>query len=265
MNKIITFILIVVTFIGHSQDVENEIKNLKSSDEVTKYWQDIKSLDQTNRGLNTNDSIDNINYKKVIYLIKYFGYPKGSMIPNLIVTHQRSRNVNEYYFPIFYQAYKAGQADTSWFFHILRGIHRTRFGRDFVRGRKIEPKDVDTIVKRLSPYTNTEVDLSTNKFDELFNKYVTELKNITSSEIVYRWSTPEKDLLFFYRYQNKLFYLKIWNDGSCGFPQEIKFNQDKNQYEYVEVMYDDFFKIDDNKNLSIFMNGNKVIDLKIDQ
>jgi hypothetical protein len=255
----------VVSLHGHSQDIEKEIKSLKSADEVNKYWQDIKTLDQGKRGLNSNDSLDNINYKKVIYLIKYHGYPKGSMIPNLIVTHQRSRNVNEYYFPIFYQAYKSGQADTTWFFHILRGIHRVRFGRDFVRGRKIEPKDVDTIVKRLSPYINTKVDLSTNKFDELFNKYVNDLKNITSSEVVYRWATPEKDLLYFYRYQNKLYYLKIWNDGSCGFPQEIKFNPDKNQYEYVEVMYDDFFKIDDNKNLSVFMSGNKVLEVKIEQ
>lgn len=244
-----------ITFLGYSQDFEKEIKNLRSPEEIQNYWVNLNNLDQSKRGINTDDTLDNNNFKKVILLIKYYGYPKGSRIPNIIATHQRAGYVLEYYFPILYQAYKSGEADTSWFFHNLRGIHRTRFGRDFIRGRKIEPKDVDTLIKRLSPFINTEIDLSIDKFDSLYNKYIFDLNSITNSEILYSWVTADKSHCFFYRFQNKIYYHLLYQDNSCTFPQEIKLNIDKNQYEYVDSFDNDFFIINDKSNLQIFKSG----------
>lgn len=259
-------LIIVLTFacLGHSQDFEKEIKNLKTPEEIEKYWNNLKDLDQSKRGLSTNDTLDNNNFKKVILLIKYHGYPKGSRIPNIIVTHQRSRNVNEYYFPIFYQAYKNGEADSGWFYHILRAVHRQRYGRDFIRGRKIDAKNVDTIMGRMQPYLNPKVDLSIIKFDSLYNKYISNLKAITSSEAMHSWITADKSHCFFYKFQDKLYYYMLWQDNSSSFPQEIKFNKEKNQYEYADSFANDYFIVDENKNLQIFQSGKLKLDAKIE-
>lgn len=253
-------LLLLIWTKAHSQNIEKEIKKIKSAEELNQYWLNLKSLDQANRGVNSNDSIDNVNYKKVILLIKDHGYPKGSMIPNLIATHQRSLYVNEYYLPVFYDAYKKGLADTTWFYHILRGVHRGRFGRDFVRNRNISDSDVDTMMKRLSPFISKKINLSTQKFDYLFKKYLFDLHKITSSEIVHEWKNNDNDSYFIYRYKNKLFYYKLFADGSSRFPQEIKYNQASDRYEYVNVIKNDYLIIKKDSSLQIFLND----DLKED-
>ncbi len=276
MKKYILFIIaLIFTCIGHSQDFEKEIKNLKTPEEINKYWENIRELDQSKRGLNSDSILDNNNYKKVILLIKYHGYPKGSIIPNLIAVHQNSRYVNEYYFPIFYQAYKNGEADSFWFLHSLRGLHRERFGRDLIRnnaitvgtwsyyGHQLSPKDMDTVVKRLSKFLNKKVDFSIQKFDSLFEKYYSDVRLITNSELLDQWLSNENTRYYFYKFQNKIYYQKIYPDNSFGFPIEIKFNKEKNQYEYLEWIDNDFFIIDDNKNLQIYESGKLIEEAKI--
>lgn len=144
------------------QGIESEIKSLNTKSEIDAYWQTIKDLDQKLRGLETSDSNDNSNFKKVIITLKYHGFPAHSKIPILIAIHQKSAWVNEYYFPIFYSAYQAGKADSAWFFHYLRGIYRNRFDRDLVRGRPIEAKDVKLFLAQLSPFLNWNVILVSN-------------------------------------------------------------------------------------------------------
>ncbi len=263
-KAILLTIVLTFAYLGRSQDFEKEIKNLKTPEDIKIYWDNLKDLDQSKRGLSTNDTLDNNNFKKVILLIKYHGYPKGSRVPNIIVTHQRSRDVREFYFPIFYQAYKNGEADTGWFFHILRGVHRGRYGRDFIRGRQIEPKDVDTIMGRMQPYLNPKIDLSIDKFDFLYNKYISDLKAITSSEVMHSWVTTDKSHCFFYKFLNKLYFYMLYSDNSSGFPQEIKFNSEKNQYEYADSFDNDFFIIDDKRNLQAFQSGKLRLEAKIE-
>ena len=237
-----------------SQNFQLEINNIKSDEDLAKYWINIKDIDQSKRGLASSDSIDNVNYKKVILLVEKFGYPINSIIPNLVAIHQRSLYVNEYYFPIYYNAYKSGKADTFWFYQQLRGIHRGRFGRDYIRGRKLTDKDVDTLMKRLSPYLNSTLDFSILKFDSLYSKYIADLNKITTSELIHKWKNKENDMYCFYRYNNKLFYHKVYSDGSGGWPQEIKFNELENRYEYIYVIHKDYFKIDANNDLQIFVD-----------
>ena len=251
------YLILLLLSIGiqsYSQNIEQEIINIKSPEEINQYLLNIKSLDQSNRRLNSVDSIDNLNFKKIILLIKNHGYPKGSMIPNLIATHQRSLYVNEYYLPVFYNAYKTGQSDTTWFYHVLRGVHRGQFGRDFVRNRGIMDSDVDTMMKRLSPYLNKKANLSIEKFDSLYKKYISDLHNITSSQVIYNWKNNENDSYFIYKYKEKLFYYKLYSDGSSRLPQEIRYNKTSRRYEYINVIKNDYLLIKEDSTLQVFLN-----------
>ena len=120
-------------------------------------------------------------------------------------------------------------------------------------------------MRRMKPYLNPNVDLSIVKFDFLYNKYISDLKAITDSEVMHSWVTPDKSHCFFYKFQYKLYFYMLYSDNSSGFPQEIKFNSEKNQYEYADPFDNDFFIIDDKKNLQAFQSGKLRLEAEIEQ
>lgn len=244
----------IYSSLSSAQEYVNKIKSI-SYIEVEEYWETMHYIDQSKRGTETDVQADNDNFKKVILMIRYHGYPTGSLIPNLIFTHQRSTYVREHYFPVFYEAYKNGKADTSWFLHNLRGMFRDRFGCDLIKDRKLNAGDVDTLLSHLKPFISGEIDLTITKFDSLYTSYIHDINKIKQGNRLYKWSSSDGTTHSFYRLGDKLYYLKEHADKSGPFPQLIIADADVKTYRYVERVNEDYFVLDNELNLNIFRNG----------
>ena len=229
-----------------AQDLETEIKNLQTSEKVSAYWESLRLADLEHRAADRIIANDNLNYKKTILLLKYYGFPYKSKVPFVIAVHQQSRNVNEYYFPVFYEAFKSGKTDTIWFFHFLRGLYRMRFDRDLVRHRAIYLSDIDTFLTLLKPFIKQTPDYSLQPFDSLHALYTNDLKKITTGKVLSRWANADNDSVVFYKVNNKTYYLHYWRDGSCTFPQEVTWNKKKSRYDFVVKSYDDYVAVLEN-------------------
>ena len=141
-QRIIFFLLTFgITQASLAQSLEQEVQALQGPEEVPAYWEDIERTDQAHRGLNTIDSLDNIDLKKVILMIQYHGYPTGNPVPNLVFTHQRSAYVREHYFPILLLAWEQAQADTFWFMRNVRMGHEAKT----VKGMQVSSRAVQVI------------------------------------------------------------------------------------------------------------------------
>ncbi len=162
-------------------NIEQEILALRTEAQVTRYWRKIRKVDQAHRGLNTIDSLDNLNLKKTILMIRHHGFPKGNMTPNLVLTHQRSAYVREHYFPIFHEAYKAAEADSFWFLPNVRGLHRGRYARYIVQPTA---SNYISVLDRLSEWIPAEVRYDHSPFDSLFTTYLRDVEHIISTEPV---------------------------------------------------------------------------------
>jgi len=249
--KMKIYTLLVIYLVVHvdlfAQDFENEIRNLKTNEEIQNYWLRLKELDQNHRGLEAIDTNDNNNYKKAILTIKHHGFPAQSKIPFVIAVHQQSTFVNEYYFPIFYSAYQTGVADSNWFYHYLRGLYRKRFVRDLIRGRQIEHADVDSILVYLTPFLNKTCDYSINRFDSLFNLYNFEISKITTQDTISAWRNEDNDWIYLYKCADRTYFQKVWRDKSNGWPQEVKLFNGKNRYDFAFKTHVDYVIIENKK------------------
>jgi hypothetical protein len=244
---ILLYLFLLSNTILFGQDFETEIKNLKTNEEIEKYWLKIKEDDHNHRGRDRIDTNDNNNYKKSILTIKHHGFPANSKIPFVIAVHQASAFVNEYYFPIFYSAYQSGLADSSWFYHYLRGLYRNRFDRDLIRGRQIEDTDVDSILIYLTPFLKTTCDYSINPFDSLFNLYNSEISKITTQDTLSAWRNEDNDWIYLFKYADKTYFQKVWRDKSNGWPQEVKLFNGRHRYDFVFKTHLDYVLIENKK------------------
>lgn len=248
MKYHILFVLYILFYSdSFSQDFETEIRNLKTNEEVQNYWLKLKELDHSHRGLETIDTNDNNNYKKAILTIKHHGFPAQSKIPFVIAIHQKSTFVNEYYFPIFYSAYQSGLADSSWFYHYLRGLYRKRFDRDLIRGRQIEAADVDSILVYLKPFLKTTCDYNINPFDSLFNLYNSEINKITTQDTLSKWRNEDNDWIYLFKYARKTYFLKVWRDNSHGWPLEVKLTKGRQRLNFTFKTHNDYVLIESKK------------------
>jgi hypothetical protein len=245
---ILLYLFLLSNSILFGQAFETEIKNLRTNEEIEKYWLKLKENDHSHRGRDRIDTNDNNNYKKSILTIKHHGFPANSKIPFVIAVHQKSTFVNEYYFPIFYFAYKKGGVDSNWFYHYLRGLYRNRFERDLIRGREIGPEEVDSIVFSLKPFLNFKIDYSIESFDSLHNLHTSEMNKIIKSDTLSIWTNMDSGKIYFINYLGRIYSHKVWNDNSYAWPQEIVFNKRKKRYDFLTKKHDDYMLID-NKNL----------------
>ena len=236
-----------------AQSLEEEIRHLPK-DRVTLYWQTIMHDDNDHRGRNTIDSLDNVNLKKTILMIRYHGYPKGNVTPNLVFTHQRSDYVREHYFPIFLDAYLNAKADTGWFMHNVLGLHRGRFARDLVQP---DVSNYQTVLARMSPWVPQEVSYDLAPFDSLFTTYVRDVKRITSGEPIKQWRTKENDRITWYRVDGTLYTYKFWRDGSYSTPQAIFHDPPSGRYRYREDVPGTWLEIAADGSLVVFSGGHE--------
>ena len=249
----ILFLLLVfvATSTVSAQSLEQEVRSLKRPEEITAYWQTIKETDMAHRGLNTVDSLDNLNLKKVVLMIKVHGYPKGSLIPNLVFTHQRSAYVREHYFPIFLEAFLNAKADTSWFMHNVLGLHRGRFGRDFV-----EPNagNYRTVLDRLAPWLSDSVSYDLAPFDSLYRTYLRDVHRITGTPPVHRWVTPDNNHMYWYKVDGVLYSNMLWFDNSYAMPQPIAYDRSSDTYKFLQDVPGTYMRIDKDGYLLVFGN-----------
>jgi hypothetical protein len=242
----------VSLFLGLSpvvgQDLDHQIRNLRSAAEVEGMWASISTADQAHRGLGTVDSIDNLNFKRMVLLIKHHGYPTGSITPNVVFTHQRSAYIREHYFPILHQAYLDGKADAYWFMHNVKGLHRGRFGFDLV-----QPSDstYERLLARLSPYLNGSVSYDLGAFDSLYTSYIKDVERIISARATHRWVNAENDRVSIHHVREDFYFFKLWSDGSYGMPQRIHRNPNGNKYTFVEPANKAYLIVDTAGNLTI--------------
>jgi hypothetical protein len=226
------FLLLVLTAAPAlwAQAIEQEVLSLQGPQEIAAYWQVIQDADQAHRGLNTIDSLDNVNLKKVILMIEYHGYPKGNLVPNLVFTHQRSAYVREYYFPILLQAWEKAEADTFWFMRNVRGLHRGRFARDFVEP---DAGNYRAVLDRVSPWVADSLSYDLAPFDSLYSAYLRDVRRITDAPPVRQWATPENDRTTWYEVDGVLYTHKVWRDGSYAMPQPIAPDPESGAYNYL--------------------------------
>lgn len=241
----------------HCQNIEREIQLLSTDEQIATYWQGIFKEDQAYRNVNTNDSIDNLNFKKVILMIKYHGYPKDNITPNVVFTHQYSNFVCEHYFPIFYDAYVNGVADTFWFMHDLRRLHRGRFGRDLVQP---DTSNYQQVLERMAPYLPDTIDLGIEIFDSLFFAYKQQMESVVSTHPVKQWETdfygPYHCLLY---YVNGQYFLhKRWTRDAI-LPQRVFYDQASGHVHYKDNCCDSYYAIDADGNLQEYQNNTPVL------
>lgn len=236
-----------------------EIEQLSSKNEIEAYWKAIKKADQKFRGLATKTTNDNLNFKKTILMIKNHGYPSKNefgyqvnIIPNFVFSHQASLFVQERYFAVFYDAYQKGLVDTTEFLINLRGIHRTKWNRDLIRGRDLTAQDIPTLIESIGDINTTHPDYSLFYFETHFKKFETEVEKITSEELLGSWKTERTHIYSFFKRNRSLYVFLKYRDGSHALPQRIHFNSKNTHYEYSKKLpLNDYFEIDQHGNLLV--------------
>lgn len=240
---------VAVSLHTSAQSLEEEIRDLPSKDWVTLYWQLIDQTDQAHRGRHSIDSLDNLNFKKVILMIKYHGYPKGSTVPNQVFNHQRSAYVREYYFPIFLDAYLNGKADTFWFMHNVRHLHYDRFAGDLVDP---DAGNYRTVLDGLAPWVSDSRSYDLTPFDSLYSTYLRDVHRITDTPPVHRWVTPENDHVSWHRVDGVLYFFKLWHDNSYAMPQPIAYDRDSDTYQFLREVPGTYMRIDKDGYLLVY-------------
>ena len=242
--------------------LENEILQLKNQETIKNYWLEIHDTDQAHRGLKSIDSLDNLNFKKMILLIQHHGYPtqeeyggKVNLTPNIVFTHQTSEYINRRYFPILHQAFLEGKADTSWFLHNVKGLHRGKYGRDLIRTRELKIGDINTILNALEIPLQPKIDYNLTEFDNLFTSFHTDVAKIRSAEIKGKWMNDDGDYFLLTEFEKRLFFLKVYRDNSFSSPQEVKQFPNEQKYEYVhDLGFKDYFIVDKDLNLILHLD-----------
>jgi hypothetical protein len=240
--QIVLIIPIVVFGQMSNDEIESEISSLNDSKQLQEYWISLHKKDQSVRGKfsETQTKVDRENLKKMVTLIKYHGYPSGfcygcvapttgNFTPNIIVTHSTVRLVNEFVFPILKEAYNEGKANEFWYIHNLMGMVRSRYGRDFYE-KKVE--NISKFYEKLEPFVAKKVQYDLVVIDSLYKVHDKELNEILTSTLIF--SKKQKGIRNnIYKLNNgKLYWQRVYTDGSFNFPQEIYFD-DKKGLRYV--------------------------------
>lgn len=266
-----TIILIIIylplLLFGQNNTVlENEIKSLVNKEEIKSYWNFIHVTDQSNRGGESKYDVDLVNFKRVVLMIKYHGYPVGfrfgtddssenkNYTPNIVFTHVKAVNVKEYFFPILYNAYKDNIADEFYFLHSLNSILLGRFDRNFYPKTSI---NIYTNIKLISDYVDTNrITYDLNLIDSLDCAYRKQVNEIINSKVVFSCKTKIKSILeivvrdriLIYNYCGEYYLLLKYRDDTYNLPQSVYYDNNKNvikfkQLEDVKSFYSSHKKI----------------------
>jgi hypothetical protein len=249
MKHLILLILIISGYQSLAQktnaELEREISTLKSNQEIRAYWTKLHQDDQSVRGKVTEEQreTDRENIKKMLLLFKYHGYPlafsygnkssssdQNNFTPNIILTHNKVLTINEFIFPILKQAYVEGKANEFWYIHNLRGMTRARYGRDFHAKTK---ENIPLFYEKLSPFVEDSISYDIEKIDSLFRDYDLELSKIVGSKLIFSKKTKRIRHNIYKTKTGKIYWQKVYPDGSFNFPQEIYLDQENNCLRYT--------------------------------
>jgi len=225
-------------------ELDSEISALKSDKEIREYWIKIHKDDQSVRGKVTDvqREMDRENIKKMILLFKFYGYPSGfsfgnkpsssnqnNFTPNIVLTHNKVLAVNELMFPILKQAYIEGKANEFWYIHNLRGMTRARYGRDFYTKTK---ENIPKFYEKLSPFVKDTITYDLEKIDSIFKEHDLKLSEILNSKLVFSEKKKRVRHNIYKTDAGKMYWQKVFSDGSFNFPQEIYLDKENHCLRY---------------------------------
>ncbi len=238
-----------------NEELDHEIAALKSENEIQQYWNTIHKIDQSNRGRNVDKLKDVDNFKRVILMFKYHGYPTGfcygcnspdstknlNFTPNIVFTHQSSMYLREYYFQIFLKAYNDGMANEFWFLHNVRGLTLGRYDRVFYE-KKVENLKSNLVI--MEPYLNKEITYDISKVDSLYMLHWKESNLFTNSNLLYSENIKiyyfldvfARDKINIYELNNEYYCQKLFRDGSFCMPQKIIYDKNLDTINYREIV-----------------------------
>lgn len=257
----IFYFLVFITLVSckkKNDPLEQEIIDLNAK-EVISYWEHLYQLDQTFRGLESNDSIDNDNFRKMVLLIKHHGYPskkehgeKANLTPNIIFTHQTSSYVVKTYFPILHEALQQGKADTTWFLHNLYGLQKCDYSRSIIRGREIMIDDIPTIFNHVNLPLDAKPNYDLSSFDQFYQDYIDEVQQIQSGQRLGEWKNERMGHYSIFAWNNNFYIQHMYIDSSYTKPQQVHFSKMKSEFTYDNNLgFDDKFSIDTNLDLVV--------------
>lgn len=248
LKKIIVFSAVLFSVINafsqkNNIELEQEILNLKSSDQIQSYWNKIHKDDQSVRGKVTKEQevIDRQNFKKVLLMIKYHGYPVGfchgcnksttnkNFTPNIVVVHNEVPSAKELILPLLRKAYKDSLVNEFWYLHNLRGMVRARYGRDFY-DKTIQNEVL--FYEKIKPFIKSELSYDLVTLDSIFSKYDEDLNQILSSKLIFAKKHKGIKHNIYKNSSNEYFWQKVYSDGSFNFPQKIYFNEISQSFHY---------------------------------
>ena len=218
-------------------ELESEISALTNNQEVKEYWIKIHKDDQSVRGKVTDlqRQIDRENIKKMVLLFKFHGYPSSSsnqnnFTPNIVLIHNKVQTVNELIFPILKQAYLEGKGNEFWYIHNLRGMTRSRYGRDFYTKVK---ENIPLFYEKLSPFVKDTICYDLEKIDSLFKEYDLRLSGILNSNLIFSKKKKRIRHNIYKTEEGRIYWQKVYSDGSFNFPQEIYLDIENCCFKYL--------------------------------
>lgn len=251
-----------LSFHSFSQNLQQEIEALHSTEAVNNYWDSLVAEDQRFRGRHSIDSLDNLHFKKAIILIKTYGTLPGNKHDDglfVVFVHQQSYQVYHHYFSLYHHLWSKGKIDTGYFYHILRALHHSKYGRGF-GGYNANAPDIDTLLKRVNmrPFDSLTFDVSI--FDSLYNIDRSFRQNIMNSTIVDIWETKEKfpSNWILFQWSDKFFMVRYYSDFSFMNPREVSVHKENNilKITYPDNVGNDFF-IAKRKKLEVYSDGER--------
>lgn len=250
-------VISMLTFAQPTNDaLKKEVQAISGKEAIEAYWNAIHRDDQANRGPQADAQKDMVNFKKMMWMIYCHGYPecpvganqssetdsvkRRNFIPNVVFVHQPSFRVREYFFPVLYDAYKAGKADEFWFLHSVGSLTLGRFNRLFYAKTS---ENLNANLALLSAYLPEKGGFDMEVVDSLFAAEMSWRNQVISSEKLFssrikpanfRERIVRDQYLHLYRYEDRLFLQQVYLDGSYNAPQEILFDSEKQLFSYVQ-------------------------------
>lgn len=241
-----------------AQDLEQVILRLSSEAEIAAYWEQIKQADQTHRGLESDQEIDNGNFKKTLLMIRHHGFPRESLAPYLVFVHQTSGYVVQHYLSVLVTAFERSEADTFWTMHCIRAAHRSIYATDLIQP---DPSNYHTVLERLPRYRRGDPDLDLAPFDSLYAAYQNDVHRVIDTKPIRSWIDDEGDHVNWYSLGDSLYTHTMWSDSSYSMPQRVDFNAATGKYTFAHGISDTYMEIAPSGALLCYKRG--LLDLEL--
>ena len=249
--KMLLYCIAVLSCNSHDFSLKARVAEM-NKEQVKSMWEEILVKDQSARGVNSIDSVDNNNFVLTMYLIEQHGYP-DNFVPNLVFTHQSCKPCRTKYIPIFYKYFNEGKIDTFWFLHNLRGVFRGEYGRDLIRDSIPKARQISEYSKLID--LEEEVYFNDEEYYFMLNKYRNYVDEIHEGDKVGEWLNISEDVHRIWQRNGQYYYEKVYRDNSSNGPIQIN-KLNSNLFEFTQdIGYRDKLEIDSNNNLVVLLEN----------